>query len=179
MAGFTRQAEGRLSAREIVLYGLLGAALFALKMAMAQLPNIEPVSLLVMALAVSFGWRGLYAVYLYVLLEFAVWGIGLWSACYLYVWLILFSLARLLRRMESPLGWAALSGCFGLLFGAVAAPVYWAAGGWAAAVSWWIAGIPMDLIHGAGNFALALVLFRPVRRLLSALRGGGPFKSGG
>lgn len=179
MAGSIRRAEGRLSAREIVLYGLLGAALFALKMAMAQLPNIEPVSLLVMAFAVSFGWRGLYAVYLYVLLEFAVWGIGLWSVCYLYVWLILFCLARLLRRMESPLGWAALSGCFGLLFGALSTPAYWAAGGWASAISWWIAGIPLDLVHGAGNFALALVLFRPLRRMFSALQGGGPFKSGG
>ena len=138
-------------------------------MAMAQLPNIEPVSLCVMLLAVCLGWRGLYAVYIYVLLEIAVWGPGLWSLPYLYVWLILFAAARALRRMESPLGWAALSGCFGLLFGALFTPVYWAAGGWQHALSWWIAGIPMDLLHGAGNFVLALTLFRPLRRRLTGV----------
>ena len=88
----------RGSIREVALFAMLGAMIFAAKMAMAQFPNIEPVSLLVMLLAVCFGWKGLYAVYLYVLLEFAMWGIGLWSVCYLYVWLILFVLARLLRR---------------------------------------------------------------------------------
>jgi len=159
----------KLTVRELVLFSLLGAMMFALKMAMAQLPNIEPVSLLVMALAVCYGWRGLYAVYLYVFLEWAVWGFGLWSVCYVYVWLVLFSLAVLLRRMESPVLWAVLSGCFGLLFGALCAVVYWLTGGWAAAVTWWVSGIPMDLLHGAGNFALALTMFRPVCRWLTTL----------
>jgi energy-coupling factor transport system substrate-specific component len=159
----------RWSARELALFGLFGGLIFAAKMAMAQLPNIEPVSLLVMLLAVSYGWRAYASVLIYILLEFSVWGLGLWSAAYLYVWLILFAAARLLRSMDSPLGWAVLSGGFGLLFGALCALVYWVVGGWAAAVSWWVAGIPADLLHGAGNFTLALVLFRPLRRRLSAL----------
>jgi energy-coupling factor transport system substrate-specific component len=159
----------RLSLRELTLYSMWGVVIFGAKMAMAQLPNIEPVSLLVMLLAVSYGWRGLYPVYLYVCLEFAMWGFGLWSFCYLYVWLILFALSRFLRQAESPLVWAALSGCFGLLFGALCALVYWITGGWAAAVSWWIAGLSMDLIHGVGNFVIALVLFRPLRRCIARL----------
>ena len=68
-----------ISVRDLALFSLLGATVFAAKMAMAALPNIEPVSLLVMLLAVCFGWRGLYAVALYVALEFCVWGFGLWS----------------------------------------------------------------------------------------------------
>jgi len=159
----------KLSVRELVLFSFFGVLIFAAKMAMAQLPNIEPVSLLVMLLAVCYGWRGLYSVYIYVFLEWAMWGFGLWSICYLYVWLVLFCLARLLRNMESALSWAVLSGCFGLLFGALCALVYWVSGGWAAAVTWWISGIPMDLLHGIGNFAIALALFRPLRRWLIAL----------
>lgn len=158
------------SARDLALYSLLGATLFAAKTAMAALPNIEPVSLLVMLLAVSFGWKAMSAVVLFVALEFCLWGFGPWSFCYLYVWPLLFCLARLFRRMESPLGWAVLSGCFGLLFGALCAIVYWIAGGWAAAVSWWVAGIPMDLIHGISNFFIALALFRPLRRCLEQLK---------
>ena len=149
---------------------MMGALMFVLKMAMAQLPNIEPVSLMVMLLAVCFGWRGLYAVYLYVFLEFAIWGFGLWNVAYLYVWLVLFAAARLLQSVETPLVWAALSGCFVLLFGGLCAAVYWVVGGWAFAVSWWVSGIPMDLFHGVGNFVMALVLFQPLRKALRTLQ---------
>lgn len=167
--GYTPLDNRNITIREITLFAVLGTGTFAAKMAMAQLPNIEPVSLLVMLFAVCFGWKGLYPVYLYVLLEFAVWGVDLWSLCYLYVWLVLFVLARLLRKLDSPLLWAALSGCFGLLFGALCALVYWVTGGWAAAVTWWISGIPMDLLHGAGNFFIALFLFKPLRQWLDRL----------
>ena len=87
-----------------------------------------------------------------------------------------FCLARLLRKMESPLGWAALSGLFGLGFGALCALTYWAAGGWAAALSWWLSGIPWDLLHGVANFAIALALFNPLRGLLTRLRDQYGFK---
>lgn len=162
----------KLSLRELTLLSILGGMTFAAKMVMAGLPNIEPVSLLVMLFAVCIGWKGLYAVAVYVALEFAMWGWGLWSFCYLYVWLILFCLARLLRKMEHPLGWAILSGGFGLSFGALCALVYWISGGWAAAVSWWISGIPADLIHCGGNFVIALLLFRPLRQVLERLLAG-------
>ena len=82
-------------------------------------------------------------------------------------------MALAFRRITSHFGWAALSGLFGLTFGALCAIVYWIAGGWGAAVSWWLAGIPFDLIHGGGNFAIALVLFDPMRRLLGRLDRGG------
>ncbi|MCI8808954.1 MAG: hypothetical protein HFF84_02305 [Oscillibacter sp.] len=160
----------KLSVREMVLFGLLGGLMFAAKIVVAHLPNIEPVSLFVILIAACFSWKGLYAVYTYVFLEYAVWGFGLWSVCYLYVWLILFCAARLLRNMESRLGWAVLAGGFGLLFGALCALVYWVSGGWAAAVAWWISGIPMDLMHGAGNFVITFALFLPLRKRLMTLR---------
>ncbi len=40
-----------LSAGEVTLFGVLGAATFAAKVAMAGLPNVEPTSLLVMLFA--------------------------------------------------------------------------------------------------------------------------------
>lgn len=159
----------KLQVREITLYAILGALLFALKMALAGLPNIEPVSLLVMVYAVVFGWKSLWSVYLYVLLECFTWGFHIWSVSYLYIWLILFILSRLLRHMESPLNWAILSGAFGMSFGLLCAPLCLLSGGWAYAVSWWISGIPYDLLHCAGNFVMALLLFKPCRNILTEL----------
>lgn len=158
-----------LSARDIVLYGLLGAVLFVAKTALAFLPNIEPVTLLVMVYASVLGWRALCPVYVYVVLEYMIWGFGLWSACYLYVWAVLALAAILMRKMESPIGWAVLGGAYGLCFGALCALVYWVSGGWQFALSWWIQGIPFDALHCAGNFVMALALFRPCRRVLTRL----------
>ena len=155
------------TAREVALFGVLGGLTFAAKVAMMSLPNIEPVSLLVMVFAAIFGKKALFPIYVYVLLEFALFGFGLWSAAYLYVWALLALAAWLLRNMRSSLGWAVLSGGFGLLFGLLCAPVYVLTGGPAFALSWWLSGIPFDLTHCAGNFALALVLFVPLRRLLT------------
>ena len=166
------------TAREIAVLGLLSALLFGAKIVMAPLPNIEPVSLLIVVYVAVLGLRALIPVYMYVMLEIVTWGFGYWSACYLYVWAVLALAAWLRRRMESPLGWALLSGTFGLCFGALCSLAYWVAGGWAFALSWWLSGIPFDLLHGAGNFAMALALFKPCRAVLSRLYWGRSLKSG-
>ena len=61
------------------------------------------------------------------------------------------------------------SGGFGLSFGALCALPYLAGGPWAA-FSYWAAGIPFDLLHGLGNFFLALFLGRPLCLLLKRLK---------
>ena len=159
----------RLSTKELALFGMLGGVTFGAKTAMMGLPNIEPVSLMVMLFAVTFGRKAAYPIYTYVFLEFALHGINLWSINYLYILLILDAAAWCLRDMSSPLEWAMLSGIFGLLFGALCAPVYLFTGGSMLALSWWISGIPYDLLHCAGNFAIALALFVPLRRLLGRM----------
>jgi energy-coupling factor transport system substrate-specific component len=155
---------------ELTILALLGALMFGAKMAMAALPNIEPVSLLILVYTAVFGRKALYPIYIYVLLELMVWGLGLWNLNYLYVWLVLYLLGRLFRRMDSPWGWAILSGGYGLAFGLLCTPVYLVTGGWAYALSWWVSGIPFDVAHCAGNFALALVLYRPLTKGLGRLK---------
>lgn len=156
----------------MALFGILGGMTFAAKMAMAFLPNIEPVSLMVMLFAVTFGRKAVYPIYVYVLLEFAVYGINLWSINYLYVWLVLAACSWALRGMESRLGWALLAATFGLMFGALCAPVYLVTGGLGFAISWWISGIPYDLLHCVGNFVIVLVLFPSLRKLMRQLYNG-------
>lgn len=87
---------------ELIVLALLGALMFAAKMALAALPNIEPVSLLVIVYTVVYGRKALYPIYVYVMLEILFWGLGLWNLNYLYVWLVLFFLAMVFRNMKSP-----------------------------------------------------------------------------
>ena len=161
--------QTKLSLGETVLYGMLGALTFALQVAMAPLPNIEPVSLLVMLFAVIFGWKSLYSVYTFVVMEILFHGIGLWNINYLYIWTILAVAAILLRKMEGAFGWALLSGIFGLAFGALCGIVDLFIGGFGYAAAKWVSGIPFDLLHCAGNFALALILWKPLKNLLERL----------
>jgi energy-coupling factor transport system substrate-specific component len=97
--------------------------------------------------------------------EILFYGLGPWNINYLYVWPLLASLAFLMRKMRHPLGWAILSGMFGLMFGLLCAPVDVFIGGWSYAVSKWVSGILFDLTHCAGNFVIALLLFVPLRNL--------------
>lgn len=163
------QQSKKLTVREIVLFGILGAMTFAAKYVMSGLPNIEPVSLLVMLFAVVFGVKALFPIYLYVVMEILFYGLGTWNINYIYIWAVLALVAYLLRDMRSPAAWAMLSGVFGLLFGALCAPVDIFIGGFGYALTKWASGIPFDIAHCAGNFVIALLLFVPLRTLLTKL----------
>ena len=159
----------KLTTFEIVLFGVLGALTFAAKLVMSPLPNIEPTSLMIMLFAVTFGWKALYPTGLYVAMEVLYYGINVWNIYYLYVWAILAILAILFRKMEDPLGWAILSGAFGLAFGALCGITDIFIYGFPVAVAKWVSGIWFDLLHCGGNFVMALLLFAPMRKLLGKL----------
>lgn len=156
--------------RGLVTAALLAAVLVASKFALDGLPNIELVSLLVILYTLEFPRLALRAVYTYVFVYGLLNGFGIWWFPQLYVWALLAGAAWLLRGWDSALLWALVSGLFGLAYGALYALSYGAMNGPAAGVAWWIAGIPFDLLHGAGNFLVALALFRPLRLCLRRAR---------
>ncbi len=149
------------------MFALLTALMLALQVALAPLPNIELVSLLVVLCTRRYGAKALLIVYAFVLLQGLIYGFGLWFINYLYVWAVLCGLTLLLRNMRGTAGWVLLLGGFGLSFGLLCALPYVLIGGFGYAVSYFISGIPFDLAHGAGNAALALLLFRPLDKLMT------------
>lgn len=151
------------------MFGVLAALTFGAKVVMSGLPNIEPVSLMVMLFAVLFGKKALYPIYVYVAMEIMVYGINLWNVYYLYIWLILWVAAYLMRNTREPLAWAILAGVFGLLFGALCGIVDVFIGGWSYALGKWTSGLLFDITHCIGNFVIALLLFKPLRNLLEKL----------
>ena len=165
-----KSSKPLISVREIALFGVLGGLTFAAKLVMSGLPNIEPVSLIVMLFAVTFGKKCIYPTYVYVAMEILVYGINLWNIYYLYVWLVLAVAAYLMRRNQEPLAWAILSAVFGLAFGALCGITdIFVLGGVAPAVAKWTSGVLFDVVHGVSNFVIALLLFRPMRQLMEKL----------
>ena len=161
--------DKKLTIREITLFAVLGAMTFALQVAMAPLPNIEPVSLLVMIYAAVFGWKCLYPVYIFVVMEILFYGISTWNVYYLYVWAVLAFAAILMRKQTQPFAWALLSAVYGLFFGALCGIVDIFIGGFGYAAAKWVSGIPFDLLHCGGNFVIALIMFKPLRTAMDKL----------
>ena len=153
--------------RSLVTAAFLAAVLVASKFALDGLPNIELVSLLVILYTLEYPRLAVPAVYTYVFVYGLLNGFGIWWFPQLYIWAVLMLFARLMRQNRSVLLWALLSGLFGLCYGALYAVSYAVMnGGIAAGVAWWVTGIPFDLLHGAGNFVVALLLYKPLRYCL-------------
>lgn len=160
----------RISPRRLVLAALMGALLVVGKQVMSGLPNIEPVSFLILLYALEFPRETPWAISVFLLLQGVLYGFGLWWAMYIYVWFVLMGLVWLFKRMDRPLFWAVLCGVFGLCFGALCAPVYIFVQDIAFAFTWWLAGLSFDVSHAVGNFAITLVLYRPMRRALQTVK---------
>lgn len=173
------------AASDLAEMAMMLAMIEAVKRALDFLPNIELVTFLFLVFTILRGKRVILVSFAFTAAETLVFGSGLWVIMYLYVWPLEIVLVLLLRRrFPKPVDgfwwYCILSGTFGLFFGAFCSIPYWILTGPKAAIAWWIAGIPMDILHCVSNFTLCFLLFRPVMRAAgrvlpvrdSARRGG-------
>lgn len=167
-----------MKTKDIALIGLMVAIIEVCKAALTWAPNIELTSFWIIMFSLYFGKHIYYAIPVFILIEGAIYGFGLWWVMYLYAWPLLAIVCRLLKKMDSALSWSILSGAFGLLFGLLCAIPYifiGAAGtsltsGLQYAFGWWVGGIPWDIVHGIGNFVIMLVLYHPIARVMKKMQ---------
>ena len=159
----------KLSVFDVALVGLMVAMIEVCKVAMMELPNIELTSFWLLMFSKHFGNRVYFVVPVFILIEGAIFGFGVWWIMYLYAWPLLVLVARFFRKSDSPLTWALISGIFGLSFGLLCSLPYLFMGGLGTAFGWWVAGIPLDLVHAGANFALMLVLYKPVSKAMKGI----------
>ncbi|MCM1528646.1 MAG: hypothetical protein NC093_01455 [Alistipes sp.] len=153
--------NGRRTAVRAARIAVLGALLYASQVCLSFLPNVEIVTLLIVIFTRRLGKDGTAACFVYVCLTALTWGFGIWWFTYLAVWPLFSLLVYILRKCGDPLVWAIINGGFGLCFGALFAIPYIFVSP-AYAFSYWVSGIPFDIVHCAGNFAAALLLFKPL-----------------
>lgn len=148
---------------------MMGAILIIAQLALAFVPNVELVSLLIIAYARVIGIRAAFPIAVFILVEGVIFGFGLWWINYLYIWFMLMGAAVLLRKLQSNVIWAVVSAVFGLLFGALCSIPYLFMGGFPAAIAYFISGIPFDIAHSVGNFVAALLLLGPTYKILNKM----------
>ena len=154
-----------INTKDIVLIGIMLAVIEVVKFSLSFIAGVEMVSLLFIVYTLFFREKMVYFLPTFCLVEGVLFGFGLWWFMYIYVWAILVIAVYLFRNKKSVWFFSILSGIFGALFGLLCSPVYIFTGGINFAISWWIAGIPTDILHGISNFIICLVLFKPLNRI--------------
>lgn len=170
--------KSKLTIKDIALIGLMVAIIEVCKAALAHIPNVELTTFWLIMFALYLGKRVYYVIPVFILIEGAVYGFGLWWIMYLYLWPLLVLATRFFRKDNSVLTFSMIAGIFGLLFGFFGAIPYvfigafegGLANGFKVAAAWWIAGIPWDLVHGISNFIIMLVLYHPIANVMKLTR---------
>ena len=160
------KSKTKITVRDIAITGMMIATIEVAKNALAFIPNVELVSLLVILFTLYFGKKILFVIPAFILLEGCIYGFGLWWIMYLYVWPLLALITYIMRKQESVWVWAIMSGSFGLAFGALCSIPYIVLSGPKAAFAWWVSGIPFDILHCVSNFVLCLGLFNPLSKVM-------------
>ncbi len=157
--------------KEIAIFGMLGAIMYASMVALKFLPNIHLIGTFIVALTVVYRKKALYPIYVFIFLTGLFSGFGTWWIPYLYVWTVLWTVTMLLPRNMKPKTatavYIAASTLHGLLFGTLYAPAQAVLFGlnFEGTIAWIISGLPWDALHGAGNLVMG-TLIMPIISIL-------------
>ncbi|MDE5865291.1 MAG: hypothetical protein K2H31_01650 [Lachnospiraceae bacterium] len=154
----------KLTIREVVVFGMLGAVMYVSKIIMEMLPNVHLLGVFVIAFTVVYRKKALYPIYTYVLLNGVLCGFAAWWIPYLYLWTVLWGAVMLLpKRMPRkirPIVYMSVCAMHGFLFGTLYAPAQAILYGlsFKGMIAWIIAGLPFDCIHGISNFFCGILI---------------------
>ena len=164
----------KLTTKEITVFAMLGALMYASKVIMELAPNIHLLGVFTVAFTVVYRKKALYPIYIYVLLNGMFCGFATWWIPYFYLWTILWGAVMLLpKNMPAkikPLVYMLVCSAHGFLFGTLYAPAQAILYGLdlKGMIAWIIAGLPWDFIHGVSNFFCG-ILIMPIVSILIML----------
>lgn len=166
----------KLTVKELAVFSMLGALMYASKVIMDMLPNVHLLGVFVVALTVVYRKKALYPLYIFVFLIGLFNGFNTWWIPYLYIWTILWAVTMLLPKnmpkKVAPLVYMTVCSLHGFLYGILYAPAQALFFGldFKAAIAWIISGLPFDLIHGVSNFLCGILIIPLVKALKMAER---------
>ena len=180
--GRRKPHKDSLSVREIAIFGMLGALMYASKILMDAFPNIHLIGTLITAITIVYRKKALYPIYVFVFLTGFLHGFANWWLPYLYIWTVLWGMVMLIPRRFTegktkgaklcPVAYMCVCAAHGFLYGVLYAPVQALLFGlsFEGMVAWIMAGLPFDITHGISNFCCGLLIMPIVTALKMAER---------
>lgn len=166
----------KLSTKEIAIFGMFGALMYASKIIMEFLPNVHLIGVFTVALTVVYRKKALYPIYIFVLLTGLFGGFSTWWIPYLYLWTVLWGATMLLPQTMppkiQPIAYMLVCSAHGFLYGTLYAPAQAILFGlnFKGMIAWIIAGLPFDFVHGTSNFICSLLIMPIISALKAAQR---------
>ena len=166
--------NSKINVREMVLFAFFGALMFTSKQLLEFLPNVHMLGMFTMLFAIVYRKKGIIPVIVFILLEGAYTGFGVWWIPYWYLWPLLWAVALLLpRKMPAKIAvpvYMVVCALHGLCYGTLYAPFQAIAFGlsFKGTLAWIAADFPWDCVHAAGNFCMGALIY-PLSRLLIKL----------
>ncbi len=164
----------KLTTRELTVFSMLGAIMYASKVIMEVAPNVHLLSVFTVGFTVVYRKKALYPIYIYVLLNGMFCGFATWWIPYLYIWTVLWGVVMLLpKKMPKKVRYIVymvVCSLHGFLFGTLYAPAQAILYGldFQGMIAWIIAGLPWDCIHGVSNFFCGMLIM-PIVSILRML----------
>lgn len=180
--GYKQRQKSSLSVREIAIFGMLGALMYASKILMDAFPNIHLIGTLITAITIVYRKKALYPIYVFVFLTGFLHGFANWWLPYLYIWTVLWGMVMLIPRRFTegktkgaklrPVAYMCVCAAHGFLYGVLYAPMQALLFGlsFEGMVAWIVAGLPFDITHGISNFCCGLLIVPIVTALKMAER---------
>lgn len=166
----------KLTIKETIIFGMLGALMYASKIIMEFAPNIHLLGVFTIAFTIVYRKKALFPIYTYVFLNGLFSGFATWWIPYLYLWTILWGITMLLPqklpKKAKMIVYMIVNACHGFLFGTLYAPAQAILFGlnFKEMIAWIIAGLPWDLVHGVSNFFCGILII-PIISVLYRLEG--------
>ena len=164
----------KITIREMTVFGMLGALMYASKMLMEIAPNIHLLGVFTIAFTIVYRKKALYPIYIFIFILGIFNGFATWWIPYLYLWTILWGMTMLLpKKMPKkirPIVYMLLNACHGLLYGTLYAPAQALFFGLSfdGMIAWILAGLPFDFVHGVSNLFCGILIV-PIISILRRL----------
>lgn len=154
----------KLTIREMAVFSMMGALMYASKLVLDWAPNIHLLGMFTVAFTVVYRRKALYPIYIFVLLLGVLNGFATWWIPYLYIWTVLWGAVMLIpqklpKRVRMVLYILACA-AHGFLYGTLYAPVQALLFGFnfETTIAWIIAGLPWDVMHGVSNLVCGFLI---------------------
>lgn len=168
-----------LNVKTIATVGVMAATLECGKLVLSFLPNIEVVSILTALYGFVFGWAGVLASFIFVMIEPLIWGFGPWFITYLIYWPTLAFVFMCLGRRKIENRWVILAIIlgltvgFGILSSIIDVALYIGINKhyFSNLILYYIRGIGFYLTQICCNAVLFLLVFKPLKDRLCQIKG--------
>lgn len=151
--------------KEISLIGILAAVNIASRIALQSLPNIKPVTSIIIISVMIFGLAfGIKLTIVTTLVSNIYLGMGIWIFFQILAWIviclftqILMDLFKKINREPNILIMAIFAFLMGYVFGVIVSLEKFVIGGPSLFIVYYLAGLLFDTLHAVGNFIFYLI----------------------